>query len=342
MLRLTRAVNEPYDYILYASISALGFAFVENVGYIGAGELYNINARAFMATVAHMTFSSTIGYGMMLGRYREGYNKVLMFIVFFILAATMHGFYDFWLMNSWAADYSWVTTIYFILSIHFWFIFKNNALNISNFYDSKLIIKNDRLKFYLIISLISILMLSYLFNSYTQGPLYGVINLLRGIAFFGFFILYLSFSFSRYEIIHGYLAPFNIPFNFLLPRLKSMSDFSGMPLSIMLAKRFRLSIKYEELAKDLPLEGVLVNRLVISGNLECYLMKLDTPINVSGVINDRVVLRPKRIFRRIGDPGNILIYLMLIPSEETLDKTLHFKMAGWALSRKIVPELDDD
>ena len=34
VLKFTNAIDEPYDYILYASASALGFAFVENTMYL--------------------------------------------------------------------------------------------------------------------------------------------------------------------------------------------------------------------------------------------------------------------------------------------------------------------
>ncbi|MFT4602910.1 MAG: hypothetical protein ACI857_003097, partial [Arenicella sp.] len=33
ILKFTKQINEPFDYILYASVSALGFAFIENIGY---------------------------------------------------------------------------------------------------------------------------------------------------------------------------------------------------------------------------------------------------------------------------------------------------------------------
>ena len=34
ILKTTKFINEPIDYIIYSSISALGFAFIENIQYI--------------------------------------------------------------------------------------------------------------------------------------------------------------------------------------------------------------------------------------------------------------------------------------------------------------------
>ena len=119
MVFFPKAMNEPYDFILYASISALGFAFVENISYIYESGLYNIGGRALYAIVAHMTFSSTIFYGWMLCKFK--YISLPIWVVvpfFFLIAIFAHGFYDFWLFNFFETDYSAVTTAFFLITIH--------------------------------------------------------------------------------------------------------------------------------------------------------------------------------------------------------------------------------
>lgn len=338
ILWFTKAINEPYDYILYCSISALGFAFIENIGYIQESQLYNINARALMAAVAHMVFSSTIGYGLMLGRYSKRLNGVALFFITFIIASIMHGFYDFWLINDWGSQYEWLTIVFFIVSIHIWFTFKNNALNISNFYHPKKVIGNDHLKLYLLTSLIAILMFSYLVNSFTRGPGFGNDFIVQQSIVYGYFILYLSFGFSRYEIIRGYLAPINIPFNLLVPRPNKTANFSGMPIQITAAKLHRLSKKYEKMASRFPMKGRLEKRVVIDGELNCYLVALDEPIYLDGFVSNKVVIKNRFENKKLNDSGKILIYLFLISDLEVLNKRLlrksDFTMAGWAISSK--------
>lgn len=99
VLKLTKAINEPFDYILYPSIAALGFAFIENMSYFEDGNIFNIGFRGIICCIAHAAFSATIGYGLMLAKYRKGYNKFILFGLFFLIASALHGLYDFWIMN---------------------------------------------------------------------------------------------------------------------------------------------------------------------------------------------------------------------------------------------------
>ena len=69
ILKFTKIINEPIDYIMYASLSALGFAFVENFNYFDDGSINIIHSRALTASIAHMVFSSLVVYGLILAKY---------------------------------------------------------------------------------------------------------------------------------------------------------------------------------------------------------------------------------------------------------------------------------
>ncbi len=115
ILKFTKAVNEPYDYILFASVSALGFAFAENIMYLNRYGAEVILARTFYAAIAHMTFSTTIAYGLLLKKYRYFKTpKWLIYSLFFGIAIFSHGFYDFWLINTVVKPFSALTTVFFI------------------------------------------------------------------------------------------------------------------------------------------------------------------------------------------------------------------------------------
>lgn len=219
VLKFSKAVDEPFDYILYPSISALGFAFAENINYIYGSGLFNIGGRALYSTVAHMVFSSVVGYGMLLYKFRyPKRTRWLGFLTFFAIAATMHGFYDFWLINDMVSSYSFLTTVFFLITIHIWFILKNNAVNISNYYDPEITLDNDQLKWYLVLSLSSILMLGYILVSLLYGMELGNRYLLSSWLAFGYMVLYLTLSFSRYKIKHGRLAKIKVPLDFFIPK----------------------------------------------------------------------------------------------------------------------------
>ena len=219
ILKFTNAIDEPYDYILYPSVSALGFAFLENIYYISESGLYNIGGRALYATVSHMVNSSIIGYGLLLMKYRyRNINKFVGFMFFFGLAMFSHGFYDFWLINGYASRFSILTVLFFLGTIHLWFIFKNNAINISNYFDETKKLNNDSLLTYLLISIVSLLLLGYILICLFYGVDAGNNYLIFAWVGYGYLVLYLGFSFSRYNIVRGYLHRLHVPLQFFIPR----------------------------------------------------------------------------------------------------------------------------
>jgi RsiW-degrading membrane proteinase PrsW (M82 family) len=91
--------DEPLDGIIYASFIALGYAAVENVLYLEYLTPIEAAARGFAGPVIHMLFASIWGFtigcahlrgGSLLGGIMRG----------FLLAATLHGLYDFIVMQS--------------------------------------------------------------------------------------------------------------------------------------------------------------------------------------------------------------------------------------------------
>jgi len=221
LLKFTKAINEPYDYIFYASASALGFAFVENAMYLNNYGLSIINARALYATVAHMTFSSVIGYGLFLLKFNKiKLPPVVVFIGFYLLAMLSHGFYDFWLINKAVSSFEGLTTLFFLATVHIWFIMKNNTINSSNFYNKDISIDNDKIKVYLIISLLSIFMSSYIYVAFAWNAQKANVFFLKSIFAYGYIILYLIATLSRFNLIHGILKPIRVSIKTLFPRLK--------------------------------------------------------------------------------------------------------------------------
>lgn len=218
--KFTKAVNEPYDYLLYASVSALGFAFTENALYLNNYGIEIIGARAFYASVAHMTFCSTVTYGLLLKQFRyKKWPTGLVFLIFFGIAIFSHGFYDFWLINKAVSQYQGITLLFFLITIHIWFTMKNNAINISNFFDQSVKLNNDKLKHFLVVGLLSIFMLSYVYTALIWDIKDANKYFVQSIAIYGYVIFYLIASFSRFHIVQGYIKPLQLPFDFIVPKL---------------------------------------------------------------------------------------------------------------------------
>lgn len=220
ILFFTKAIDEPYDYILYASTAALGFSFVENANYLYYYGLEIINARALYATVAHMAFSSMIAYGLFLIKYKyTKFNSILVFSFFFFLAIFSHGFYDFWLLNAIARPYNWLTTLFLLISVHIWFSIKNNTINASNFYTEEVKLNNDKLKVFLIKGLLSIFMFSYLYMAFSTDSKQANIFFKQTLVTYGFIIFYIIATLTKYNLVKGMVKPFKFTLKFLFPKI---------------------------------------------------------------------------------------------------------------------------
>ena len=201
---LSGKLKEPFDYVLYASVSALGFAFVENFTYF---ENYgNITIRAMVTSVAHMFDAVIIAYAFVVARYRLPKGspyKILVIIAGFILAMLAHGFYDFWLISNAVSDFKLVTMIFFVISLHIWFFFKNNTMNHSPFFRGNQRFNVQLQKDVLFLSLISVLMLQYVMMSYDFGARNLDYFFYKEIFFVGVFLVYMRVQLNNLEIAKG-------------------------------------------------------------------------------------------------------------------------------------------
>ena len=132
MLSFRNVVNEPFDYIKYASVGAIGFATIENVIYFNRYSIEIAESRAFYACVMHMFTSSVIAYQMMYSKYKLKKSSWLGFIPGFILAIVIHGTYNALIGH----DDTYVIGIVFTIGLLIlWGRIMNNALNQSPFFD---------------------------------------------------------------------------------------------------------------------------------------------------------------------------------------------------------------
>jgi len=92
--------DEASDGVLYASISALGFATLENLIYWthGAG-LGDMTFRAIASPFGHMAFASIWGYGLAQWKMVEG-REIRWAIRGFIFASIIHGTYNFGVLTG--------------------------------------------------------------------------------------------------------------------------------------------------------------------------------------------------------------------------------------------------
>lgn len=312
----TRKLREPYDYLLYASVSALGFAFAENWMYLD--NPHNIAGRFIMSTVGHMFDASLLAYSVILARYKfkKIIWKVITPIAGFALACLSHGFYDFWLISPATKGLTVITIVFLVLSIHVWFFFKNNAMNHSQYYHPRPFRVDFQLSLFTF-GVIGILMLEYVLVSMDFGAKWANHNLRSDTWAVGAFLLYMTFNLKQIQPVRGVWRRYSLPgFTHLKSILFELPD-SGERIAekqsaVGLSLRLFAPKTNPYIGALLPVSGVCERRIHVNGDPEWYVFRLNRPLGYPGFNNERVILRPKQEDQVLHN-DKIEIYLMLIP-----------------------------
>lgn len=320
LLLFTKQADEPFDVLLYASISALGFAFVENTLYLADSALNAIGGRVLYASVAHMVFSSIIAYCIVLAR-RSGMPWVLGMLGGLLLAAAAHGFYDLWLFGS--GRPAVLTLLFFLGNIHLWVIMKNNLINLSPHYQQRMRPQSVMFRYRMINALVAIFLFTYVLKFLLEGRPEAD-SLLRGQgSTMGAMLLFLSISFSSFRFVPGYVAPL-VPdgrlWRLLMPRVDWGEDLSGRHLLLRIPEQRSRQPHYMTLHRALPLRGELVQRMQLNSDSNWYLFLPDRPIPFTDRHNEALLIRPERANDGIPEDRYILVSVLLFKAAPDLLK----------------------
>ena len=309
---ISKRLKEPFDYILYASVAALGFAFTENLIYLENPG--NITVRFIMSTTMHMFAASLVAYSMVLAKYKFKTEraKIIAPIVGFVLACAAHGFYDFWLLSASAQGLSIVTTIFFFMTVHMWFYMINNSTNHSSFFDRKLLRIDENIEF-LSISILGIILLQYVILCIEYGAISAnVMFRFRTTLTIGF-LLYVTFVLSNFKAIRGKWARYSFPFVKLIQEYvdvpfisQSSESQTGLHLRIFCPK------DNTYIGDQLPVSGHCERKITVSNEDNWYLFRLNKGISLNGYHSHLVIIKPKSKEHELTDE-KIEIYLMFIP-----------------------------
>jgi hypothetical protein len=172
VLRFAGVINESVDYIIYGSVSALGFAFMENLLYFDPPGYVSITARAITAVPFHMVLTSIAMYG--LARFQaRGRNRWKLFARNFAVACVVHGLYDFWLLTDGAlGGLKFLSMVILAGSVVAYSRMIVNALKHSRFYREQAKDLQDRTS-YLGAAITVVLVLQYTAMAFSFGPSYS-------------------------------------------------------------------------------------------------------------------------------------------------------------------------
>ena len=158
ILKYRKFVNEPIDFLIYSSASALGFAFYENINYIiSYSETGNIVAiRSFLPSVMHMVVSSIFSFGIFMYLISK---KVKYIFIGLILSALIHSVYN----------TLFIAPIVLLLILVFYSKMIQSLLNISPYYDKTRENTINKANDFLFFLIIVVLVLSFLFDLFLNG-----------------------------------------------------------------------------------------------------------------------------------------------------------------------------
>ena len=314
MWRFSRQLDEPFDFILYASVSALGFAFVENVGYLFSSDLTGVYARALFSSIAHMFFSSSVAYALVWWEYKG--KKVNIFVITgaLLIAALEHGFYDFWLIRE---EYGLeiLTMLFFLASLHTWVVMKNNLINISGFYKPELKLRSHLFMYRLISFMLIVFAVALTGFNMVYGYEATRQFLWQMFLNYAYIFAYITVSFSSFQVVKGYIRPLRFPGKLLLPKVIRFPDFSGREV-VLLPKGGKVPVKGSIIEALAGRRTVLVRRAVIDGVANAYY--IDTAFG--GFITQFVKRHPEK--------DDIWQIVLLKPKSNITDRKPSYKQTA--------------
>jgi RsiW-degrading membrane proteinase PrsW (M82 family) len=171
LYRYNKQVNEPLDLLIYGSLTAIGFALMENIQYFHLAGLSRITGRAVTASLLHMSLTAIALYGIVRTRFFGKGNRYLVPIGTFALACIIHGVYDLFLISeSWLSNFKVVSTFILLLTVVAYGHILNTCINRSPFFNQTVIPKLKSMARYLGFGMCAVIMVQYLIIAVTLGP----------------------------------------------------------------------------------------------------------------------------------------------------------------------------
>lgn len=210
-------INEPLDIISGLCLSALGFAAVENILYIKNYGVSVFEIRSIVSTTEHLFFTSLVGYGWIWIKYRRVKNEWYFLLVFLLLAAFFHGFYDFWLLSPSVNSFGiFISLVFFLVSVSWMATMLNNSINFSPHFTHFKYINSSRLFKRLIIKY-GIVLLGIIVISIIESPSEkAVLSIVKSLFLVGMimFIVLLRLSYFHHRKNYWEKLQLTLPFSF--------------------------------------------------------------------------------------------------------------------------------
>jgi protease PrsW len=318
VLRFTRLVNEPIDYIIFGSLSALTFSFIENILYFDEAGLQSIHGRALWSSLMHMFYTCIITYMLMLARFRWIKSAYVWFWPAVCIAALVHGLYDYVLLSPQLKDLWFCSFAILLSSILVFTSMINNCLNNSPFYDYYISVNLKKLGAIVCAGLLGIIIYEYTTVTFIHGTAIGNYQLIDSLLSSWYPLIFLGLRLTGLDLITGRWEPLRFfaslnPFIFIMRRKINFVQYIGKEIIFNGAKKNALILEY------MPLSGTIRSRKVISGYTGWFVVELKKPLTTKKQSHSFILIRSRE--KNIPlDEGNVPVGIFLIPDIKLLEE----------------------
>jgi hypothetical protein len=325
--------------MLLPIVSAIGFAFSENLIYVNSEDYEIIFTRSAICVAVHMSCSAMIGYSLYRGLLqKKWYFKIGFVILGFILASLIHGLYDYFIFTN----KSMLTILVFLVGLHLFILFVNNALNFSNIKDNKATTKLRDSGVLLMVGLILVFCCQYMVIGIEFGS-HGANNMLRAnLLFAGIALVYLVSMFRKIRIRPNVLYQFSVMDVF--GQFFTLKDGTSYDAISHEGMQFKLFAPKTNLfvGSQFPVIATVEKHIEIQNDENWVLVNLEKPIVVGRCHRNKAVMRCKDIDQELY-MDKVEILLLFIPDFSAFEfRTDHhsgdFKYVGRVYSRPIEVE----
>ena len=291
ILRYTKVINEPVDYIVYGGVSALGFAFSENVMYFDTHGIGIIFSRALTAVAFHTSLTAIVAYGLVLRDVRKKKNA---HIRLFFVAIVLHGLYDFFLINPTARSLIIISYLILFATITVFNSIISNTLSNSPFYNKGVHLEIKKIQTLLIGGLVGVFVLQYLLLLISESAEAANNGLKSSLLIGAIMIPALSMRFGNIHLHPRKWKSIQIPFLWTKISLdKNEDDYVNLYIEMHAMSRNRLMSDY------FPNNGQIYKQQDDKKNRRWFYVRLERHGHHPAFNNAHIVIRSKF--------GNVLI-----------------------------------
>lgn len=307
--------HRPVHFMLLPVVSALGFAFSENLIYVNSNDYELVFVRSGISLIMHVACSSIIGYMSWRAHINKKIGSKLLHIIGgFVLASTLHGVFDYVIFNGGG----YLNIIILLVSLHLFILFVNNAINFSGIKHKNAIRQLKHSGVILLVGMFAIFLIQYIIIGWHFSPSSANYMFKRNIIFALVTTIYLVATFNRIKLRPRVLYKFNLAdvFGQFLTTSKGHYmdevDYHNCIFKLFAPKDNQF------VGSQLPIRATAVKRVVVQGDMRWWLVKFDKPLIVSNTDRQYGLIKAKEKDEDLF-MDKVEVMLLMIPDKVLFD-----------------------